>query len=236
MNSNRLPGKVMLNISGKPIVQHIFDRLNYCKKLQSIVISTGPYQQNSVLCDYAKKKCIPIFTGKETDLIDRIYNTALKYDATAIVRITADCPLVDPEIVDKLITIFEKDPTNFDLVTNCLKNTFPHGLDVEVYSFNVIERLWNQINDPEYREWFSLHIRNNSKDFKIYNFENSVNLSNIRLTVDYKEDLELINKMFKNSNSELLHLDEIIKLFEKFPEMKKINEVYHNHRNIDAPN
>ncbi len=234
MNSSRLPGKVMLNLLGKPIIHHIYDRLTTCKQLDAVVISTGGYNENKEICDYAKKNNFPLYSGSETDVIDRLYKTALKFDASSIVRITADCPLVDPIIVDKLISEFLKNAEKYDIITNCNIPTFPHGLDVEVYSTKILKKLWNDISELEFRDWFSLYTRKNLKD-RMLNITNNVNLSHLRLTVDYKEDFELIKLIYEEMQSNTFVLDDVLKILKQKPELLDINAKYVGFHNVDAP-
>lgn len=236
MNSQRLPGKVMLKIEEKPIIWHIFDRLTKCNSLDSVVISTGDKEKNKDIIDFAVQNNFPIYSGSEDDLIERLYRTAEKYDADAIVRITSDCPLVDPSIVDMLVKNFRTEHEKYDIITNCQIFTFPHGLEVEIYSKKVLSFLWKNIAEKEYREWFPLFIKKNSNQFNILNIKNESDLSSIRLTVDYEEDLELVRIIFKElSHLENFSLNDILKLLKQRPELQKINLKFHNKRNIDAP-
>lgn len=234
MNSKRLPGKVMLELLGKPIIHHMYDRLICCEQLDKVVISTGEYNTNKEICDYAKKHKIPLYVGNENDLIDRLYKTALKFEATAIVRITGDCPLVDHIIVDKLVSEFSIN-TKHDIVTNCRIPTFPHGLDIEVYSTKVLKKLWNDITEIEFREWFPLYIKKNFKEFRILDITNEINLSDLRLTIDYEDDFKLIKLIYEEMQSNTFVLDDVLKLLKRKPELCDINKKYVGHHNIDAP-
>lgn len=235
MNSKRLPSKVMLRILGKPVIWHIYNRLMSCKLLNSVVISTGNYQENIEICDFAEKNNILFFSGSEIDLIDRLYKTALKFKATAIVRVTSDCPLIDPEIVDMLVSKYLDG--KYDIVTNCYKHTFPHGLDAEVYSVNVLEKLSNEIKNLNLREWFVLYIKQNSAMFKILNVVHDGDLSKYRLTLDYPEDFELITTIYQQlyAKKGIFYMKDILNLLEKNPQLMEINSKYVGKYNIDAP-
>lgn len=235
MNSTRLPGKVMLKILQKPVIHHIFDRLNHCKQLDLTVISTGPYNLNKEIFDYAEKNELPIFSGSETDLISRLYETGLKYNANAIVRITSDCPIIDPKIIDNLIIFYKENHDKYDIVTNCKKHTFPHGLDVEIYSIKTLKKLHTEIKDLEFREWFPLYVQKYPNHFKIFNIENKSDLSHLRLTLDYEDDFKLIKQIYEIINSKIFYLDDVVEILQKNPHLTKINQKYVNHRNIDAP-
>lgn len=236
INSKRLPGKVMLKIDEKPVIWHIFNRLKHCQTLDQVVISTGDKKNNHSIIDFAKKQNFPIYVGSEIDLIDRLYKTAEHFDSDAIVRITSDCPIVDPTIVDAVVSIFKSKNNEYDIVTNCQIITFPHGLEVEVYSKKILKFLWETIKEKEFREWFPLYIKKNIKEFKILNIKNNSDLSKIRLTLDYEEDLQLIKIIFKElSNVETFSLDDVLNLLKQKPELLQINSKFHDQRNIDAP-
>jgi spore coat polysaccharide biosynthesis protein SpsF len=237
MNSKRLPGKVMLNIIGKPLVWHIYNRLKKSKLVSDVVVSTGDSENNELLCKFLENNNIPHFFGDETDLIDRLYQTAKRFNADIIVRITGDCPLADPKIIDNLISTFIDSSEQYDIVINNEKHTFPHGLDVEVYSFKILEKLWNEIKNPEFREWFTLYFKKNNSNYNVLNIESPENLSSYRWTVDYPEDFEFVKTIYENiytTNPNFL-MDDIIKLLKEKPELLKINSKYNGFHNIDAP-
>lgn len=227
----------MLDILGKPVIWHIYNRLTHCKSLSTVVISTGEYNKNKEICDFAEKNQIQYYAGSELDLIQRLYQTVLKFDADALVRITSDCPLVDPKLVDELVEIYEKNKGYYDLVTNCKIHSFPHGLDIEVYSRDVLQRLNAKIKEPELREWFPLFITKNEQNFKILNIKNEQNLSRIRLTLDYPEDYALILKIYENFANEpsIPYMTDVLELLRKQPELLLINSMHVDHRNVDAP-
>ncbi len=237
LSSTRLPEKVMLELSGKPILWHIYYRLKQCSTLSEVVISTGEHENNKTICDFASTNNIPLFVGSEIDLIDRLYKTALEYDADAIVRITGDCPLVDPKIVDTFVRKFLEKNQQFDIITNLEKRTFPHGLDVEVISTKTLKKLWNEIKEPELREWFPFFIQKNPNMFKILNIKNNDDYSKLRWTLDYLEDYEFLKQIYTNlfHTRQIFHMQDILDLLKKYPKLKEINSNYIDHHNIGAP-
>lgn len=236
LSSKRLPEKVMLHIMGKPIIWHIFKRLNYCNLLDNIVISTGESNNNQKICEFASNNNIPFYSGSETDLIDRLYQTAIKFHANVIVRVTADNPLTDPKIVDMMVSKFLEKNNQYDIVTNYQIPSFPYGLNVEVYSLDVLKRLWKEITELKFREWFTIYIKNNSKLFKIFNIKNLRDLSYLRWTVDYPEDYEFVKQIYQYLYKEntIFTMDDVIKLLEQKPELIQINAMHVNKSNIDS--
>ena len=236
MNSKRLPGKVMIDLEDKPVVWHIYNRLHNCKSLDNVIISTGDKKHNLHIINFARKNKIPIYVGSENDLISRLYNTAKNFEADALVRITSDCPFVDPQLVDKLVNRFKRSK-KYDIITNCQIHTFPHGLEVEVYSQKILKHLWKKIKDKKLREWFPLYVQQNSKQFNILNIKNKIDQSKIRLTLDYPKDLVLVKKIYKELYDEkkVFLLKDILNFLKKNPKLLSINSKYIKHRNVDAP-
>ena len=237
LNSKRLPNKVMLKILDRPILWHIHNRLNSCKNLDNVVISTGEKERNLAICNFADEFHIPYFSGSELDVIKRMYETAIKFDASSIVRITGDCPLVDPKIVEKIISEYVKHGKNYDMVTNTFTLSFPHGLEIELYSTKFLKKLNSEIKKSEFREWFSIYIENNFEKFKILEIKNNEDLSKFRWTLDYPEDFKLIQIIYEQLFDEkrVFGTDEILSLLKRKPELLKINSKYVGEHNIDAP-
>jgi len=236
MNSQRLPGKVMMNLLDRPVIWHIYNRLKYCEHLDDVVISTGEYSNNKEIIDFAKAENIPYFEGSEKDLIDRLYQTAVKFQASAIVRITADCPLVDPSIVDKLAQFYLNNQ-QYDIITNCKTRTFPHGLDTEIYSLDSLKKMWEKIKQPEIREWFPFFVEKNPSEFKIFNIENDRNLSHMRWALDYPEDYEFIKIIYQSlfKENEIFTTKNVLNLLDKNPNLSEINSKYVGYHNVGAP-
>jgi spore coat polysaccharide biosynthesis protein SpsF len=229
MGSSRLPGKVMMGLVGKPLLWHIVNRLEYSKLIDRIVVATGDGRENDIIENMCKEYDYTCYRGSEDDLTDRFYQVSKHFGANVIVRVTADCPLVDPGLVDKLIEIFMENIDSYDYVSNCRpQSSFPHGLDAEVFSYSLLEKLWREIKDPFRREWFTTVIFENPEEYKIFCIKNDVNLSHLRLTVDYKEDLELVRYVFRNLYTEntCFALKDILELYSRNQDMFNINRKY----------
>ena len=231
MDSTRLPGKVMKEISGKPMIWHIFNRLRYAKLVDQIVISTSDEMTDMPIVRFAEENQIPYYAGSELDLLDRWYQTARKFKADAMVRVTGDCPLADPVITDKVIKYYlDKGP--FDFVSNSRpKATYPHGLDVEIYAFKSLEKAWKEIQDPFLREWGSANFFEHPEKYCLANLENNENLAHMRWTVDYQDDLDFVTEIYRMLYNEqgIFLMDDILNLLKKNPELMEINK--HHERN-----
>lgn len=236
MGSTRLPGKVMKEILGHPMLWHIYNRLQGAKTLDDIVIATTINPLDKVIIEFAKENGIKYYRGSEMDIVDRMYMTAEKFGATALVRVTADCPLVDPEIVDMMVEAFSVG--NYDYVSNWspTQRTYPHGIEVEMYSFKCLRKLWIEVKDPLLREWIPFNIHDNSDQYNIKIIQNDSDLSVYRLTVDYEEDFLLVNKIYSElfKQNSVFSMVDILRLMEKNPELAKINEQYSEKKGVEG--
>lgn len=224
MGSTRLPRKALRLILGKPLVQRIAERLSTCRELNGIALSTTKLPEDDALENLARRLGIPCIRGSETDLVSRLLLTARQLKADALVRITGDCPLVDSEIVDRLVRIYRKNP-NIDYCTNVFPPTFPDGLDAEIYPLAALEKLDLEIEDPLHREWFPAYVMRRPKKFSILNLSNPRNLSHLRWTVDYPEDIRLVREIYKTLKSEKgrFLMKDVLQLLQKRPRLNRIN-------------
>lgn len=225
LGSKRLPNKALISINGKTIIEWIVQRLQQSKQLNGIVISTTKLSKDDQIQEISEKIKIPCYRGSEEDLILRLLQTADSVKADAIVRITADCPLVDYQLVDKLVQIFKKQPNRWDIITNTFPPTFPDGLDIEVLPHSTLQRLDTKVKDVLHREWFTMFIYQHSQSFRILNICNETDLSNLRWTLDYPEDLEFVKCVYNyfNGKEHLFTMKDVLKYLNENPEIKKIN-------------
>lgn len=226
MGSTRLKKKALRKISGKTLIEQIFNRLQTAKEIDGIVLATSLNKENDALVKHAKKIGLEYYRGSEKDLVSRLYETCKKFKADALVRITGDCPLVDPDLVDKLVNVFRCQPDRYDYLTNIFPRTFPDGLDTEVYPFLTLKKLYQEIGkNSSDRENFPGYILKNHRRFRIFNLKNPQDLSPVRITVDYPEDLVLVRRIFKilGEEDKIFKMQDIIKLLDQMPNLKLIN-------------
>ena len=229
LESTRLPRKIFLDLCGDPIIRHVTDRLKKSKKIEKIIIATTFEEEDVEICQWCNEESLEYFRGETENVLSRYYHCANTYKATNIVRVTSDCPLIDPKIIDKTIGLFTKE--NLDYASNNLKKTFPHGMDVEVFTFKALEVAYFNATKTIEREHVTQFIRQRPEEFKINNFSSDKNLSDIRVTIDEKEDLILIKKIVETLGKEV-DCESIADLFLEFPELKKINENAKKSHNI----
>ena len=228
MGSTRLPGKVMMELHGKPMIRHIYDRLQNSLLVDNIVIATSRNPQDSVIIKYADDNGISYFAGSESDLVERMCLTARQFEATSIVRITADCPIVDPAVVDDVLRAFNEGGYEYASNWSTEKRTYPHGFEVEVYSIECLERLMREVHDPLLREWLPLNIQEHKDAYNIRIIHLDRDLTCFRLTVDYEDDKLLMEKVFQKLYGEgrVFSMGEVVDFLKDNPEIAAMNAKY----------
>lgn len=194
MASSRLPGKVLKPLAGKPMLGRLLDRLVHCTRLDAIVVATSTSVQDDAVAAYATEYGSEVFRGSEPDVLDRYYQAARKYDADPIVRITADCPLIDPQVVDLVVEAFFEQKV--DHASNSFCETYPDGQDTDVYSFKALERCWHEAPNGPCREHIHAHMLKHPEAFSLYNVMNDEDLGNHCWSVDSPEDFGLVEAIF----------------------------------------
>lgn len=210
MNSSRLYGKVMLPLCGKPVLEHIIERLKFSKYIDKIIVLTSTNKENNVIQELCNRLNISCFRGSEDNVLERFKGAIKEFgvkDDDTIIRITSDCPLCLPDMIDNMLNMY----TDFDLITNCIERTYPDGLDIEIFKPSILySPYFNEINffEIEYNPEFLLN-----KHFKIYN----TNLSHLRWTLDTQEDYEFIKGIYEKlyREGEIFLMGDILKCLEE---------------------
>jgi spore coat polysaccharide biosynthesis protein SpsF len=224
MSSTRLPGKVLLDIQGKPLLEHVIDRVKASKLINQIVIATCSNEKDKAIINFAQQRGIPYYVGSEEDVLDRFYQAAKRFGAEIIVRITGDDPFLDPEVIDRVVTYYLNHQDSLDYVSNWIKPTYPEGLDVEVFSFAALEKAWREANKPSEREHVTPYIWNHPELFRLSNIENDEDLSNLRWTVDTEADLKFTLEIYARLyHGQVFLMKDILALLRKEPELNLIN-------------
>lgn len=222
MSSSRLPGKVLIEFRGKPVLEHIVQRLKKCKLIDEIVIATSDHDSDNKIENFCLEKNLNLFRGSLNDVLDRYYNAAIQYKADAILRITGDCPVIDPEIVDKIINAFHENKCDL-----CgLSGDFPDGLDCSVFSFKAIEKAWKEAKLKSEREHVGPYIEKNPDIFKIKAVSLFKNMGHLRWTLDTPEDKLLLKEIFDElyDDSYIFLTKDILKLLKHKPNLLNIND------------
>ena len=222
MGSSRLPGKVMEKIDqNNTVLSYVIRQLKHSKFLDDIIVATTSLKRDKVIVDFLESEGIKYFCGDEENVLDRYYQCAKKFSMSEIVRIPSDKPLIDPDIVDKCIQIFLS--KKYDYVTTFLEPSFPYGTEVEIFSFDALEKTWKNAKLPSEHENVTPYIYNNKDKFQIYNVKNSIDLSHLRWVVDRAEDLELVRQLVSKINKEPILMQDILEVFKSEPKLVEIN-------------
>lgn len=225
MGSTRLPGKILKKVNKKPLLSYLIERLRQVTLADEIVIAatTNPLDQPIVnLCQHEH---IPIFLGSEEDVLDRYVQAAKQFKADIIVRISSDCPVIDPKVIDDVIAFFLKNYPTYQYVSNTLKRTYPRGMDVEVFSCTALKEAAKRATLHEEREHVTPYLYRHPELFALANVEHRSDESRHRWTVDTQEDFDLISAILsslyplKNNFT----MDDILELLKKHPDWININ-------------
>ena len=224
VGSTRLPGKVLLDLAGEPILVRVVNRSRRAGMLQEVVVATTTKPVDEAIVELCAQHGCPCFRGSEDDVLDRYYWAAMHHQADVVVRITSDCPLIEPQIVDRLVREFLDQQPGVDYACNLLpRRTFPQGLDTEVMRFDVLEQAWREDHNPAWREHVTPYIQRNPDLFHIHSVINEVDYSHMRWTVDTPEDLALVRRIYNHFGHDRFSWQEVLAVLEHNPEWLEIN-------------
>lgn len=229
MGSTRLPGKVLIEVSGRPMLEHVIDRLKRSETSDEIIVATSLNERDIPIIELSKRLGIGCFAGSEEDVLDRFLKAAEQAKADVIVRITADCPLIDPNTIDKIVRHHLQSNVDYTrtLIDESNSKSFPRGLDTEVFSMKVLRRVHKLANKPYEREHVTIFIYEHPELFKIQVIETEKGLRrpNYRLCVDVEEDLKLIKEIYCRlyMPNEIIDIRNVIRLLDNNPELQQIN-------------
>lgn len=226
MGSTRLPEKVLKPLCGKPMLKHLIDRLKCCENLDEIIIATTKLKEDDRIAKLAEKEQVKYYRGSENDVLRRYLEAADEVNANIIVRITADCPLIHPPLVDNVVEYFKNN--SYDYISPKSECGLIRGLDTEVFSYKALKKADKLAYEKAFREHVTLYMYRNPEKFKIGLFPVPTELKNfnIRLCVDQEEDFQLINSLYKRLYNEgsIIEIQDVISLFNNEPELLNINE------------
>lgn len=229
VGATRLPGKVMMKVLDKPILEYVIERVNRAKLIDEVIVATTENKEDLPIVDLAARLDVRVYCGSENDVLDRFYQAAKLFKIKNIVRITSDCPLIDPDIIDMVI---EKHiNAGADYTANIIKETYPDGEDVEVFTFESLKRAWRSAKLASEREHVTPYIRKHIKLFKIVNIECDDDLSNKRWTIDEPADYEFVIQIYQAlyHKNPFFGMRDILEFLKIHPEIEEIN--HHISRN-----
>lgn len=225
MGSTRTPGKVLMEVLGKPLLQYQIERLRCVRNVADFVIATTSNEADDDIVRLCQRLGCTVFRGSETDVLGRYYETAKRYHADTVVRVTADCPIIDPLVVEQVLDFYLKRKDSYDYVSNTRFRTFPRGMDTEVFSFQVLEEAFGGASLPYEREHVTPFFYTHPERYRIGEVRHRINLSHHRWTVDTREDFELIRRIISAlyPRSTGFSMEDTLNLLEKHPDWTRIN-------------
>ena len=240
MGSTRLPGKTLADLAGKPLLQHLVERIQRSPVLDDVMIATTTLTRDDVLAEFAERFGLKCYRGSEDDVLDRMYQAARQFDVDTIVRVTPDCPLLDHKVMDRVILAYTAG--DYDYVSNTLRYTYPDGLDVEIFSSAALERTWKNTELVSDREHVTPYMRNSGL-FRTFNVASPVDLSHHKWSVDTAEEFAFVTSVFDELSDEqnMFDMEDVISLLEKRSDLMSaahqgiVNEGYYRSLANDPP-
>lgn len=224
MGSTRLPGKVLKRLGERLVLEQVIFQLEHTKELNGVVVATSTEKEDDPIYDLCISKNWSVHRGDLKDVLDRYYGAASKFDVTTVVRITSDCPLIDPFVVDKVVRLYKSG--SFAYASNINPPTFPDGLDCEVFSYEALSRARKDAKDPIEREHVTPYIRNHPELFPKANLTNDPDLSSYRWTLDREEDYQFLSKVVSKlaNKREVITYQTVLEILKDNPELASINQ------------
>ena len=225
MGSRRLSGKVLADIGGRPMLSYVMARAAAARRVDTAIVATSRAGADDAIAAWCADVGIPCFRGDEDDVLDRYQGAAELYGLDVIVRLTADCPLLDPAVIDHIIG--EYLAGDFDYVSNTLTPTYPDGLDTEVVSRAALDRAWREATLKSEREHVLPYIWKRPDQFRLKNVAQALDLSHLRWTVDEPQDLDLVRRIYSHfGHSTTFTTDDILALMRREPGLAQINAAF----------
>jgi spore coat polysaccharide biosynthesis protein SpsF len=225
MTSTRLPGKVLKQVLEKPLLEYQIERLLRVKLANEVVIATTTNTTDEPIVELCDRLSISYFRGSEFDVLARYHGTAKTYQADVVVRVTSDCPLIDPLVIDQTLEFYHGHQSEYDYVSNCLRRTYPRGMDTEVFPFAVLSQVFQEATASSDREHVTSFIYRHPNRFRLGQLTALQDYSQHRWTVDTVEDFELIRHMLSELYPKLptFTFKDCLKLIERHPDWMAIN-------------
>ena len=227
MGSTRLPGKVLKDIQGKPMLWYVVERTKKAQTVNQVVVATTTDPADDSIASFCKAQGYSLYRGSIQDVLDRYYQAAKTNKADIVVRITSDCPLIDPGLIDITVNALLENNVDFaaDRLPPPFTRTYPIGLDVEVCTFAALEKAWQEATSQHEREHVMPYLYEKEGRFRIWQVNNPVDYGKLRWTVDTLADLEVIRKIFGYFSGGIgFSWMDVLELNEKSPELFKTNE------------
>ncbi len=231
--STRLPGKVLLPILGRPMIERQIERLRRSRRIERFLVATSTHAEDDALAALCGRIGVPCFRGSLDDVLDRFYQAAKAHGAKHILRLTGDCPLADPLEIDRLVDFYFEG--RFDYASNCLEPSFPDGLDAEIFSYETLERAWREARLPSEREHVTLYIVTHGEKFRLGSLRAARDLSHLRWTVDEPEDYEFVRRVYETlyPKNPAFGTEDLLALLDAEPALARINARFKRNEGLE---
>jgi len=223
MGSTRLPGKVLMDLSGEPMLARVVERTRRARTVDEVVVATSTLPADDRIARLCESREWACFRGSELDVLDRYYQAALRFGAEVVVRVTSDCPLIDPELIDQHVQTLLERISETDFVTNMLQQSFPLGLAVEAMPIDVLARMNRMSRTSQLREHVTTIAYERPEWFRIEHIRHAIDLSEMRWTVDTAEDLEFVRRIFAHFGHDHFKWKEVLPVLDEHTEWSDIN-------------
>lgn len=232
-SSSRLPGKVLKEILGRPVLALQIERMKRARHMQDLVVATSTQAEDAAIEALCKKLGIVCCRGALDDVLDRFYQAVVATRPDHVIRVTGDCPLIDPAVVDAVVDFHLAG--GYDYTSNTLEPRFPDGLDVEVFRFSCLEQAWNEATLTSQREHVTPFLYQNPQRYRLGSFKNATDLSHLRWTVDTQEDFNFIQEVFCRLYAAYpkFKMQDVLDLLENTPELQQLNAMYHRNEGYE---
>lgn len=230
MQSTRLPGKVLADVAGAPALFRVVERARRAITLDAVVVATSDEPADDAVARFCDAFGIEFFRGSQDDVLARYAQAAKRFRADVVVRLTGDCPLLDPRVIDRVVGTY--DPARFDYVTNTLECTYPDGLDVEVMSYDALLTAEREATLSSEREHVTPYVRKHPERFRSANVRHDEDLSHLRWTLDEADDLEFVCAVYAGCGPEPFGMNEVLRLLASRPDLVEINRRFERNEGL----
>jgi spore coat polysaccharide biosynthesis protein SpsF len=225
MAASRLPGKVLMKIKGKPSLELMIERVKKSKLINEIIVATTTNKSDDAIVELCNQLNVKYYRGSEDDVLQRVLEAHQMFNSDIIVELTGDCPLIDPLLIDECVDFYMQYCDRYDYVSNCVEETYPLGMAVQIFPIGILEEVAKKTNDPLDREHVSKYIYM-SGEYRIYTIKTKGDLfwPDLALTLDTKEDFELINIIYEHFNDNNFFLRDIVRFLQQRPQLLGLNK------------
>lgn len=224
MGSSRLPGKVLKDLAGRSVLERVVRRTQRCREIDQVLVATSTLPVDEALVAACGKLDVPVFRGSESDVLDRFTQAARAYQADTCVRITSDCPLIDPGVSDDIVRRFKAAVPPVDYASNKIPQSFPRGLDTEVFTREALERAWRDARQPYERAHVTIYLYEHPQQFRLLSVVSDVDRADWRWTLDTPEDYEFLRQVYQRfGGADDFAWQDVLALLAREPHLRQIN-------------